>query len=848
MTTLKLAARSLLKSPFVTTVAALSLALGIGANSAIFSLFDQLLLQGLPVEAPERLVNLSAPGPMPGSSSCNQAGDCDEIFSYPMFRDLERAGVGFEGIVAHRLFGANIALDGQPISTQGMLVSGRYFDVLGLQPALGRLPGPADDETIGAHPVVALAHSYWTNELGGDPGVLGRDLVINGKPFTIIGVAPEGFRGTTAGTTPRIFVPLTMSADMMRGWNDYDDRRSYYFYLFGRLRDGGSIEQAGEEINTLYSSIINEVEVPLQEQMTAETLERFKVKRILLAPGSRGQSDMNREARTPLILLFTITGFVLIIACANIANLLLARGATRAQEIAVRSALGGSRRQLVGQLLTESLLLAAIGGIASIVIARWTLQAIASWIPPEAARFLSLGLESRMLLFAVALTIGTGVLFGLYPALHWTRPDLIAALRVSSSQPGASRSAQRYRSALVTAQFALSMALLVGAGVFIRSLAAVARVELGVRKENMVTFVIAPELNGYESERIQSVFRETEEALAALPGVTGVSAALVPLIGGSNWGTDVSVEGFPWEPGVDDGARYNEVGPGYFSTVGTPLLAGREFTDADVIGSPKVAVVNETFARKFNLNGRDAVGKRMSNEGGGTADLDIEIVGLVQDAKYSDVKAAIPPLFFLPYRQEGRIGFLTFYARTSVDPSDVMRAVPRMMAGIDPRLPVDDMKTLEQQIRENIFLDRMIGTLSAAFATLATLLAAVGLYGVLAFTVAQRTREIGVRMALGAGGRRVHRMVLTQVGRIVLVGCLLGGVGAYYLGSTAEALLFGPVGGRGAGRRLPARAARLTRRSDGGAPIGVAVPASRPRGHARRVAAPLVPGGARAPA
>jgi len=790
MTTLKLAARALLKSPFVTTVAALSLALGIGANSAIFSLFDQLLLQGLPVEAPERLVNLSAQGPKPGSQSCSQAGSCEAVFSYPMFRDLERADVGLEGIAAHRLFGANFALDGQPISGQGMLVSGRYFEVLGVEPALGRLIGPGDDETLGGNPVAVLSHRYWSNELGSDPSVLNRSIVVNGQSFTVIGVAQRGFDGTTLGLSPRVFVPLTMTQQMFLGWELFEDRRSYLLYLFGRLRDDGSIEQASTEINALYTSIVNEVEVPLQTQMTAEAMERFKSKQVLLEPGPRGQSSMSQEARTPLILLFTITGFVLLIACANIANLLLARGATRAQEIAVRGALGGSRRRLVGQLLAESLALALVGGFASLFVARGTLYAIGSWIPPEAAQSLELGVDPRMILFAGALAIGTGILFGFYPALHWTRPDLIAALRVSSAQPGASRAAHRYRNALVTAQFALSMALLVGAGLFIRSLSAVSRVDLGLRTDDMVTFAISPTLNGYEAERSRALYQETEEALAALPGVTAVSAALVPVFAGSSWGTDVSVEGFAWEPGVDDNSRFNVVGPGYFSTMGIPLLAGREFTDGDVTGAPTVAVVNEAFTRKFGLDGRNAVGKRMSEEGGGSAELDIEIVGVVQDAKYDDVKGEIPPLFFKSYRQQEFAPQLTFYARTGIEPEEVMRAVPALMSRVDPSVPVENMKTLERQIDENVFLDRMIGTLSAAFAVLATLLAAIGLYGVLAFTVAQRTREIGVRMALGAGGQRVRRMILTQVGRIVLVGVVLGGVGAYYLGRTAEALLF----------------------------------------------------------
>jgi predicted permease len=791
MSTLKLATRALLKSPFVTSVTALSLALGIGANSAIFSFFDQLLLRALPVEAPERLVNLTAPGPNPGSQSCNQAGGCDEVFSYPMFRDLERSGAGFQGIAAHRLFGANLAPDGQPMRGDGMLVSGRYFELLGVEPVLGRLIGPEDDRAIGEDFVAVLSHSYWLNELGSDPAVLDRTIVINGYSFTVVGVAAPGFEGTTVGAQPRVFVPLTVTTLMTPGWDRrYEDRRSYFLYLFGRLRDGSSIEQAGTEINSVYGPIVNEVEVPLQEGMTAESTERFRTKQIALEAGARGQSNIDQEARTPLVLLFTITGFVLLIACANIANLLLARGATRAQEISVRTALGGSRRQLVGQLLAESLVLAVLGGAGSLLVARSTMAAIGSMVPPDAAAILDLGLQPSVLLFTAGLSLATGVLFGLYPALHWTRPDLIAALRVSSAQPSTSRGARRYRSALVTVQFALSMALLAASGLFIRSLVAVARVDLGLRTDDLVTFGISPALNAYDSARSLEIFTRTEEALAAIPGVTAVSAALVPVLAGSSWGTDVAVEGFVWEPGVDNNARFNEVGPGYFATLEMPLLAGRDFTEADVDGAPKVAVVNEAFTRKFNLGGRDAVGKRMSTGGDGDDELDIEIVGLVQDGRYNNVKDPVPPLFFLPYRQGDNLGFLTFYARTGVDPSEVMRAVPDVMASIDPNLPVESMKTMETQIEENVFLDRMIGRMSAAFAALATVLAGIGLYGVLAFTVAQRTREIGLRMALGAGRGNVRLMVLGQVGRIALAGGILGLIGAYALGRGAEAFLY----------------------------------------------------------
>jgi predicted permease len=790
MTRVRLAFRALLKSPFVTTIAVLSLALGIGANAAIFSLFDQLLLRSLPVEEPDRLVNLAAPGPKPGSTSCNQAGSCEEVFSYPMFRDLERDGAGFDGLAAHRVFGANVSIDGQTINGTGVLVSGEYFGTLGVRPELGRLLGPGDDTEIGGHYVAVLSHRYWANDLGEDPGVLNQTIIVNGQPLTVVGVAAPGFDGTTVGEIPKIFVPLTMTHVMVPGWDRYENRTAYFFYLFGRLRSDGSMEQALSAANALYGSIINEVEVPLQESMTEQTMERFRAKEIRGEVGRRGQSNMNREASAPLILLFTITAFVLLIACANIANLLLARGASRGQEMALRSALGGGRTQLLGQLLTESVLLALLGGVASLFVAQWTLQLIGSFLPPEASQVMTLTIQPSVVLFTALLALGTGFVFGLYPALHATRTDLIGVLRANSGQASGSRGAQRYRTALVTLQFALSLALLAGAGLFIKSLVNVSRVDLGIRTDDIVTFALSPSLNGYDDEVSIELFQRTEQELAAMPGVASVSAAMVPALGGSSWGTSVTVEGFAWEPGVDAGSRYNAVGPGYFSTLGMPLLAGREFTTSDVEGAPAVAVVNEAFTRKFDLGGRDAIGKFMSVNGSDNAELDIQIVGLVRDAKYSDVKDPVPPLFFLPYPQAGGGPAMTFYARTAVDPSQVMTAIPSLVEGLDPNLPVTELKTLQQQVEENVFLDRLISTMSAGFAVLATLLAAVGLYGVLAYTVTQRTREIGVRMALGAGGGRVRRMVLGQVGRMAAVGGAIGLVLAYFLGRGARALLF----------------------------------------------------------
>ena len=793
MNGLKLSVRTLSKTPFVTAVAVLSLALGIGANAAIFSLFDQMLLSALPVQNPEQLVNFSAPGPKPGSQSCNDAGDCDVVFSYPMFRDLEKTQASFTGIAAHRLFGANLSYAGNTRSGQGMFVSGTYFPVLGVRPALGRLLTAADDENFGAHSVVVLSFRYWENELGSDPSLLNQSIVINGQPMTIIGVAARGFRGTTLGSNVDIFVPITMRTVLNPGFKKerFEDRRNYWIYLFARLQEGTSLDQARPQINTLYRGIINDVEAPLQTGMSEPTMIRFRAREITLEEGYRGQSSFHRDATTPLTLLLGITGVVLLIACANIANLLLARGARRGQEMAVRGSLGANRRQLLIPLLTEALVLACLGGMASLLVANWTLGLIASFLPPEALDTFSFELSPSVVLFTALLSIATGFLFGLYPALHNTRRDLVTVLKANAGQPSGARSAARLRAILVTAQISLSLALLVAAGLFIKSLANVSRIELGLRSEQIVTFSLSPVLNGYKAEQSKNLFQQVEDELSAIPGVSSVTTAMVPVLGGSSWGTDVAVEGFEGGPDIDSNSRLNAIGPDYFRTLENPLLGGREFTRSDTLIAPKVAIINEAFARKFGLDSREAVGKWMSDGG---KKLDIQIVGIAQDAKYNDVKQAVPPIFFTPYRQDDGIGSIYFYLRTAIDTRQVVRAIPGVVAKLDPNLPVDDLKTLDDQVEERVSVDRLISTLTVAFALLATLLAGVGLYGVIAYSVAQRTREIGLRIALGAGQSRIQGMVLKQVGRMILIGGLIGIAAALGIGRAAQSLLFGLEG------------------------------------------------------
>ncbi len=802
---LRVAWRGLRRAPGFVATAVACIALGVGVNAAAFSLFDELVRRPLPVPAPERLVNLAAPGPRAGGTQCNRIGSCEAVFSYPTFRDLERAPAArsaLAGLAAHRLFLASVAAGAAPAADgDGVLVSGAYFPALGVRPALGRLLGPADDLAPGGPYAAVLSHAYWATRLGADPGVVGRQVAVNDRPVTVVGVAPPGFEGTTLGVRPAVFLPLTAAADVDASFGPraaFDDRLQQGIFLFGRLRPGVTRASAEAALNAAYRPVLAGVEAPLQRGLGPEGMARFLARRVELADGRRGQSEFRDAARAPATFLFAVTGLVVLVACANVANLLLARGAERRAEVAVRLALGASRRRVAAQLLAEAGLLAAVGGAASVLVARGTLAAAASFVPPPSLGSgvaVAVAMRPAALAFAAAAAVGTTLLFGLFPALHASRPDLIAAVRAGAGAvAGGARAAARFRGGLVTAQVALAMALLASAGLFARSLRNVARVDLGLRVDQVVTFALAPALNGYDPARTRALLGRAEQELAALPGVTAVGGASTPLLTGVTNGNDVRVEGFAHAPGVDAGARVNRVTPGYLRALGVPLLAGREFTAADRIGAPRVAVVNEAFARKFGL-GRAAVGKRMAVEGESPAGaLDVEIVGLMRDARFGDVKGAVPPLFVTPAWQDAAPGGLAFYVRTAGDPGRTLREVPAAVARVDPRLPALMLKTMPQQVRDNVFLDRMVGALAAGFALLATLLAVVGLYGVLAYTLAQRTREIGVRMALGADAGRVRAMVFRQVGRLVLAGGVAGVAAALGIGRAVRSLLYGLEG------------------------------------------------------
>jgi predicted permease len=786
----KFCLRGFARRPMFAFVVVATLALGLSINAAIFSIYDQVLLRELRVPAPGELVNFLAPGRKQGNNSCGNIGSCDEIFSYPMFRDLEQFDGPFVGIAAHRDVEANLAIDGKTIAGSGLLVSGQYFSLLGLRPAAGRLLDPNDDRVDGEATVVVLSYAYWQSGFAGNPAVIGRALVVNGKPLTIVGVAPRGFTSTTVGAKPEIFLPITFRwRDSPNAFPQHANRQAYWAYLFARLKPGVSLEQATAAINEPYRRITNDVDAPLLKGWSEQMLAEFRAKTMTLEPGGHGQSGVETEARTPLNILLISTGLVLLIACVNVANLMLARGSTRVGEIATRASLGASRFRLLGLLLAEVLLLAAGAAVVSLPLTLLALRGIASLLPNFAVSAFEFGLSASVVEMTVALAVVSTLVFGLIPALKLIRIESSPAFQSQGVRSTGGKSAARFRTTLTTAQIALSMALLVLSGWFAQSLANVTRVDVGFRTDSLSVFSIAPERNGYTQENASAFFTRLEEELAQVPGITSIGMAAVTLLVGDNWGNNVTVEGYSAAPGENTDVSTNWVSPDFFKTLQMPLVAGSGFERPGGTDRPPVAIVNERFVERFKL-GNDAVGKRMKT-GAGDGPLDMEIVAVVRNAKYSQVKADPPPQLFMQRERAPFLGAMTFYLRSDLPTGAVRTAVEQVVSRLDSALPLMDFRTVNDQARENVFLDRFMSTLAVALAVMATVLAAIGIYGVLSYGVVQRLREIGLRIALGAAPNNVRGMVLKQVGWMAAVG-VVGGVGlAALLGVAGRALFFG---------------------------------------------------------
>jgi predicted permease len=786
---LKLALRVFSKTPGFAAIVVLTLALGTGANTAIFSLLDQVLLRLLPVERPDRLVVLSAPGEFQGWS--NVQSDTVLPVSDPVYQGLRDRTPVFSGVLAHYPTSIHVSIEGQTENVSGDMVSGTYFEVLGLHPARGRFFTPQDDRVASGHPVVVLGNGFFQRRFGGDPGILGRTISINDHPMTVIGVAPPGFDGIEVGSVTDVYVPLSMQQEVQPTWGKrLGDWRSRWLMCMARLKDGVSLAQARAAANVVYKQLVEEdlqhIEAPSERVKTL-----FRQRTLELLPGGRGTSFLRDQSATPLLVLMGMVGLVLLIACANVAGLLLARASARQKEIAVRLALGAGRLRIIRQSLVESVTLSLASGLVGLLLAVWVGEALIRALPYEqAARALSSAPDVRVGLFTLALSVLAGVGFGLLPALRAGRADLAPALKSEASAVVGGSGHHRLRKGLVVSQVALSLLLLIGAGLFARSLMNLRALDPGFEVEHLYAFRVDPDLNGYDFTHRVDVLRRIQEEVAAEPGMTSVSAADVALLSGDNSASTVRVEGYESKEGENMNPNFNDVAPGFFSTLGIPLVAGRDVSPTDLLEAPRVAVVNEAFARYFFKN-ESPIGRRFALAGRTESGFDTEIVGVVRDGKASSLREEKRRFVYLPYTQEERVGGLTYYVRSTLDSETVGTRLRAAVRKVDASLPVTDLKTMAAQVGESLFVERMTAALSAAFGLLATLLAAIGLYGVMSYAVTMRTREIGLRVALGADRRAVLLLVLREVALLAAIGVAIGLPGGYGLGRLVESQLFG---------------------------------------------------------
>ncbi len=782
--------RMLLKNPGFTAIAVLTLALGIGANTAIFSLLNQVLLRRLPVRDPGQLVILKSPGPKHGHAWSD--GDDSEIFSYPVYKGLAKNTSVFDGVIARYQFEMSIATHGQTERGSGELITGNYFETLGVRPALGRLLTPADDDVQGAHPVLVLSHGYWAQHFAGDSGVLNQTILVNNTPMTIVGVAQAGFTGIQVGQTPDIFVPMTMKGQMTPIRNGLDDWNDYFLAVLARLKPGVSKDQAQAAINVDYRPLLDQQQASfLHFREGGKDQREFLNKKVVLYPGSQGRTTVQRDSGPAIKALFAMVGLVLLIACTNVANLLLAKGAARQREFAIRSALGATKGRMIRQLMVESFLCALAGGGLGLVLGSWLMNILTQAVVSEGGvQGITSKVDGSVLGFAALATAASALVFGLLPAWRVARGSVSQVLKDQGSTGSAGPGHVRFRKVLVAGQVAFTVLLLAGATLFAQTLWHLRKQDLGLSTENLIAFSVSPQLSGYDGPRTTALIDQLRQRLAGLPGVSGVGSSQIPVLTGTDMGTNITVEGRQNTDNDERHVNYDAVSPNYFSTMKVPLLSGREFNDADTATSPKVTIINEAMMKAFFPN-RNPIGVHIAMGSGNDVKPDIEIVGVVKDAKESHVRDNARPYFYRPYAQFGKLFGMTFYVRSNQDPLLIANDLRQTVRQQDANLPVYELKTVSRVVDEDLFAERVIAGLSSSFGALAAILAALGIYGVLAYVVVQRTREIGIRLALGAEGADVRALVFKEVGWMVLAGAAVGLPSAYGLALYVESLFFG---------------------------------------------------------
>jgi predicted permease len=779
--------RLLAKNPGFTAIAILTLALGIGANTAIFSVLDSVLLRALPVEHSERLVLLTDPDAH-GASFGSESGD-RTLLAYSEFEYLRDHNEVFSGIFAAdsslpevRAVFSNTAAgaSGPEESIRVRLVSGGFFSTLGAKPAAGRFFSTEVDRARGGSPFAVISYALWKQRFALDPSAIGKTIQIRQTSFEIVGVAPPGFFGETVGEAPDAWVPAMMQDaiypghDLLTASQDLTNLHTW-LQVMARLKPGVTPKQAKADINVVFKRLLD----ALGSTMSPQDRHGAEDQRINLQPGGRGSSALKQAFGEPLKVLMALVGLVLLIACANVANLLLARGAARQKDFAVRLAIGAGRSRLIRQLMAESLLLAFAGAAAGLVLAQWADTLLLRMVSkvsgaPESIQ-LNLGLDARMLGFTFAVAVLTSILFGLIPALRATRLDLSPILKSSSSGASGETAHRRLPAGkvLVIAQVAISLILLVAAGLFVHSLSRLSEVNLGYARENLLLFRLDAAPGGYQGPAILRLHQTLLEKFSGLPGVRAATLSSDGLFSHSESSDPISVEGYTPNPGEEMHSRMDHVGPGYFSTVGIPVLMGREIGPQDSGNGPRAAVINQTFAQHFFAK-TNPLGKKVRDTYPGNPQ-GVEIVGVVADAKYNSLREKTPERIYAPYfNPMWEHSTAVYEIRTFADPASVSAALRKAVQDTNSLLPAIEIKTMSGLVEDSIDTDRFVARLSGAFGLLAILLAGIGLYGVMAYTVARRTRDIGIRMALGAESSGVLWLVLRETLLLVLIGVAVG--------------------------------------------------------------------------